>query len=556
MLMLLGAVAELATLGSVMPFLAAVADPSSALSSRWTAFISNLLGLQNLGQIILPATILFVSAVLIAGAIRLFLTWASLKFVFRISHDLSAGVYKTAIYQPYNYHGANNTSELIAGIDKVQVVTFGVLLPLMQAAIGSVITIFVIGALLAIDAGIVLVAAGAFASAYLAISFFTRSKLRSNSEIIARAQTNRVQAVQEGFGGIRDVLLDHAEPIYFGKFATADLALRNARTTNLFIGSSPRYVVETFSIVLVAALAFWLGQKPGGLTAALPVLGALAFGAQKILPAANNIYNGWAQIKGNQQLLLDVLNLMELPVSESKKNEANILPVAFNREIELADVSFGYGDGKDLVVDRVSLTISKGSRIAFVGKTGSGKSTIVDIIMGLLEPTSGSINIDVEQLSRKNIKSWQKNLAHVAQDVFLIDASIAENIAFGVPFDQIDEQLVHKAAAKAALSSFVENMRNGYDTVVGERGIRLSGGQKQRIGLARAFYKQADVLILDEATSALDHQTEHEVIDAIEKLDRNTTILTVAHRLSPLSRYDQIFRVEDGKVFVVDQDEL
>jgi len=552
--MLVGAFAELATIGSVMPFLAVISDPERAASYQLIQHMSGIFGWTDPDQIVLPMTVLFGSIMLIVGAIRLLLLWVSQKFVFRVGHDLSAGVYRAALYQPFSYHVATNSSELIAGINKVQRVTMRTLLPLMQVMTGAVVALFLLGALLAINIKIVLLAAGGFAAIYLAISFVAQARLRSNSEIIAEAQTDRVQAVQEGLGGIRDVLLDNAQPVYLKKFTTVDLAFRDARLMNNIIGSSPRYVIETFSIILIAVLALVLSREPGGLIAALPLLGALALGAQRILPAVHNIYNGWAQIKGNQQQLFDVLDLMELPVDPPIDEKSVVIPLAFDSTIALVGISFGYGDEDDLILDDVNFVIKKGSRVGLIGKTGSGKSTIADLVMGLLEPTSGTIEIDGKALNRENILDWQARVAHVAQNIYLTDASLAENIAFAVPRSRIDWELVRRAAEQAAISGFIDNLPQGYDTIVGERGIRLSGGQKQRVGIARAMYKQADVLIFDEATSALDHETEVDIMDAIQMLGLDKTILIVAHRPSTIAICDTVFQVEGGKAKLVNPD--
>ena len=224
-------------------------------------------------------------------------------------------------------------------------------------------------------------------------------------------------------------------------------------------------------------------------------------------------------------------------------------PITFAKEIVLDNISFSYSADAQPILQDLSLTIPKGSRIGFIGETGSGKSTLLDIIMGLLQPTSGALKIDGDRIDSSNLRAWQKHVAHVPQSIFLADGTIAENIAFGLPLDQIDEVRVRQAAEQAQIHDIIEKLPNGYQTIVGERGVRLSGGQRQRLGIARAIYKQADVIIFDEATSALDNETEKAVMEAIDQLSNELTILVIAHRLSTLKNCTQIIKLPDGQIF-------
>lgn len=545
-LMLVGAFAELVTLGAVLPFLALIADPGKAASYPILQHFFVVLGWTSPEQILTPVTALFAAVALGAAAVRLLLTWVSQRFVFRLGHDLGLEVYRRTLYQPYSYHVAKNTSELIAATNKVQSVISSIMLPLMQAVAGAVISLFILTALVVIDAGTAFMAALGFGAMYVAVTFATRRRLRENSKIIARAQSSRVQTVQEGLGGIRDVLIDQAQPVYLAKFARIDSEFRDAQALNGFIGSAPRFMIEAFGMVLIAVLALVLSRQPGGLMTALPVLGALALGAQRLLPLLQLIYNGWTEIAGSRHMLFDVLEILELPV-EASPSEA-VKPLPFCREISLNAVSFRYGAGQADVLKKVTLQIEKGARIGFIGQTGSGKSTTMDLVLGLLQPTGGEIRVDGQLLTPQTVKSWQAQIAHVPQAIYLADTTIAENIAFGVAPDVIDISRVIEAAGKARLHDFIKSLPNGYRTAVGERGVRLSGGQRQRIGIARALYKQASVLVFDEATSALDTETEAAVMEAIQALSHDLTILMIAHRLSTVKMCDNIFKLDAGRV--------
>ena len=357
-----------------------------------------------------------------------------------------------------------------------------------------------------------------------------------------------MKALQEGFGGIRDVLIDQSQPVHVARFARLDNKMRGAHSSNALIGALPRFVIEAMGMVMIAMLALILYSEEGGLSTALPVLGALALGAQRLLPLLQQIYAGWAQLKGSGAIFADALDLLKLPLPAEVKSRRLIAPMPFNRDISLRDLSFRYSPDGPMVLRNIDITIPKGARIGFIGKTGSGKSTLIDLVMGLLEPSSGAVLIDDQPLGGRNVPSWQVQIAHVPQHIFLSDGTIIENIAFGLEMKEIDEEQVREAARKADIASFIEEQPEGYNTIVGERGVRLSGGQRQRIGIARALYKRSTVLILDEATSALDDATEASVMEAIDRLGRELTVLMIAHRVTTLRSCDVIYRIDRGSI--------
>jgi ATP-binding cassette subfamily B protein len=293
-----------------------------------------------------------------------------------------------------------------------------------------------------------------------------------------------------------------------------------------------------------------MSQKEGGIATAIPVLGALALGAQRLLPALQQAYASFSAIIGVEASLKDVLALLDQPLPEYL-NQLFPAPILFEKEIKLTNLSFSYTKDSPLVLENINLSILKGERIGFIGVTGSGKSTLIDIIMGLLSPTNGKLTIDQKILSRENQRSWQVRIAHVPQNIYLSDSTIEENIAFGIPVNEINHQRVKEAAKQAQIADMIDSSENGYQTLVGERGVRLSGGQRQRISIARALYKKADVLIFDEATSSLDTETEEVVMSAIDKLGENLTILIIAHRLTTLKGCDRIVKLDkDNKIHI------
>ena len=298
-------------------------------------------------------------------------------------------------------------------------------------------------------------------------------------------------------------------------------------------------------MVLAAVLAYSFSRQASSVAAALPALGAMGLGAQRLLPLLQQLYGNWAVVAGSQGALADVVDLLDQPLPHDA-HELGPDPLPFEKAIVFDNVRFRYSSAGPWVLDGIDLVIPKGSRVGFVGRTGSGKSTALDLLMSLLEPTQGDILVDGQSIRSELRRAWQRTIAHVPQSIYLADTTVTENIAFGVAKEQIDLNRVRQAAIQAQMVDFIEKRPEGYDTLVGERGISLSGGQRQRIAIARALYRQATVLIFDEATSALDGTTETALMSAIAKLDRDLTILIVAHRLTTLRHCDTIVQLEGG----------
>jgi ABC-type multidrug transport system fused ATPase/permease subunit len=547
-LMFIAALAEVVSLGSVLPFIGILAAPEMVWKHRVLAEAARSAGIFDPGGLVLPLTIIFVVAALFAGAIRILLLWVSTRFTFAAGADLSMQVYRRTLYQPYSVHLARSSSEVISGIaNKVGGTVLGVLLPALTLLSSVVLLLALMATLIAINPAVALIATVGFGGGYALITWASHRRLRQNSRRIAGDQTQLVKALQEGLGGIRDVLLDGTQPVYCEIYGRADQSLRRALGDNVFIAQSPRFVIEALGMVLIAALAYGLSRQPGGVAAALPVLAALAVGAQRLLPALQQGFSAWAAIAGSHAYLTDTVELLDQPLPP-ELSEPPPEPLPFRESIRFDSVRFRYNTDGPWVLDGFDLTIRKGDRVGFVGSTGSGKSTTLDLLMGLLMPCGGRLLVDEEPISGARVRAWQRSIAHVPQSIYLSDSTLAENIAFGVSREKIDLERVRNAARQAQIADFIESRRDGYDALVGERGVRLSGGQRQRIGIARALYKQASVLILDEATSALDNATERSVMDSIDSFDRDLTVLLIAHRLSTVKRCDSIVELTRGRV--------
>lgn len=545
-LMILCSISEIVSIGAVLPFLGALTAPNRVFEHSIAQPFIQVLGLTSSEQLLLPLTITFGLAALMASALRVLLLRSSIRLSFAVGTELSSEIYRRTLYQPYAVHIARNSSEVISGIStKVSEVIFYIIIPALNLISASVMLVVILIALLALIPGIALAAFGGFGLLYAAIIKMAGNKLKTDSQLIASESTNVIKSLQEGLGGIRDILIDGSQEVFCTNYRNADQNLRRAQGSNQFISYSPRFGMEALAMLLIATLAYVLSQQPNGIATAIPMLAAMALGMQRLLPALQQVYGSWTTIHGAQASLQDALALLEQPLPDLEEKH---VPLPFQQQIRLHQISFRYGPQAPWVLKNIELIIAKGSRVGFIGTTGSGKSTLLDIIMGLLQPTEGTIEIDGQPITAVNQRSWQAHIAHVPQAIFLADASIEDNIAFGIHKDQIDHERVRQAAQQAQIADIIETWPSQYQTNVGERGIQLSGGQRQRIGIARALYKRADVIIFDESTSALDNETELAVMQAIEALSQDITILIIAHRLSTLKNCTKIVEITNGIV--------
>ena len=548
LLMVFSALAEAATLGIVIPFVMVLVEPERVFQIGPVEWLAGLLNVDRAEDFVVPLALLFVFGILVAMAIRVTVLWAATRVSMAAGSDLDAEAYKRTLYQPYSTHTSRNASDVTSGvIHKIEAVVLNMLYP-AQIAFGATLTIgAVTAALVVIDPLTSTVAMVGFGGGYFVILRFFRGRLIRNSELIAQEQNRVVKAIQEGTGGIRDILIDGTQAVFLDQFRTADRSLRRAQGSNAIIAGTPRVAMECIAMLLVSGLAVVLSGRPGGVVGGLPVLGALALGGQRLLPLYQQFYTAATQVLGQRALLGVALEFLEQPLPATYGRPLPA-PLDFHTDLKCEHLRFRYSPEGPWVIDNLDLTIAKGSRVGLVGTTGCGKSTLLDLLMGLLVPSGGKILVDGKGLEGNHLAAWQQSIAHVPQHIFLADASLAENIAFGVTAENINMERVHDAARRAIIAEFAENEPMGYATVLGERGVRLSGGQRQRVGIARALYKQASVLVFDEATSALDNQTEQSVISGLADLDREITSIIVAHRLSTLKDCDVIVELSGGQV--------
>jgi ATP-binding cassette, subfamily B, bacterial PglK len=549
LVMFMSSISEIISLGAVIPFLSVLMSPDFIFEHKNAKFFIEIFNINSPDQLLLPITLIFIIAAFIAGFMRLFFLWASVKLAYFTGADFTVKVYKLTLYQPYSVHVSRNSSEVInVMVSKVNSTIQSTLMPTLTLISSSILLLFAISFLFILEPLVTIVTFLVFGIIYLIISIFSKKKLLTNGKRIALEHNKVVKLLQEGLGGIRDVIIDGNQELYANYYKKSDGPLRNAQAINLIIASSPKFIIESLGICLLASAAYFFAKDSQGIIEYIPIIGVLALSAQRLLPEIQKLFNSWASMNSAKASVIDTLNFLNQPVPEYLKNNTFISNLSFKREISFKNLSFRYHKDEPWVLKKINLSITKGSRVGFIGSTGGGKSTLIDIILCLLNPTEGSLVIDNTVINSLNFRNWQNQIAHVPQNIFLTDGTIIDNIAFGIQKEKVDIKLVKECAIKAQLSDSIESWSKKYHTIIGERGVRLSGGQRQRIGIARALYKRAKVFIFDEATNALDSKTENEVINSIYKLDSDLTIIMIAHRLSTLKGCSKIIKLDNGLI--------
>jgi ATP-binding cassette subfamily B protein len=534
-------------LGMLMPFLGAISNPDRIYEINILRPLYNIFAISDSKQVPLFLLLVFVIFSIASAFFRILLLNLNAKFSFLVGADLSMRVYSRVLFQPYKIHIERNSSEVLDVIAiKVNDVIYGILTPVLNLLSSFVILIIIVIGLLIISPYVTLAILISISALYFFLIIFTRQQLIVSSKVISYQSNRVIKLLQEGLGGIRDILLDGNQQFYLNAYHDADLALRRAQAHALIVGQSPKLYMETLGLLVMCIVGYTLSQQNEDLSYAIPLLGTIALGMQRLLPLAQQAYNSFTNILSTKETLGDVIGLLNQSNSGEEMFYENVRPINFTDSIALKNIFYKYSEGLKWVLQDLNLEIKKGSIIGIIGVTGSGKSTLIDVLMGLLEPQKGCIEIDGTKIDSKNIRSWQGQIGHVPQFIYLADISIAENIAFGIPAQKIDFERVKEAATMAKLHDFIESLPLKYQSPMGERGVRLSGGQRQRIGIARALYKNSGILLLDEATSALDDETEKQVMDCISDLAKVMTILIITHRLSTLKACSSIYRINQG----------
>jgi ATP-binding cassette subfamily B protein len=539
--MILSSLAEVVSLGLALPFLSVVTNPENLYTSEYIKPFVDLFNIQDPSGLLLPISLIFILAIILSSVVRASVLFFSGRLSASIGSDIGLQMFSNAINQEYIIHTRQNSSRVVTGVlNKVDVVVGGIISPILTIVSSVLVVIGITSALFYADPKVALFLFLFFSFIFFIIFKSTKGILKRNSFIISNKYTQLVKILNESLGGIRDILLDRSQDLYCAQYKKIDVPMRASSVNNKFISGSPRFLVEMLGMIFIILIALYLVMLDNSTQDVVPLLGVIVLGAQKLLPVLQQIYHSISAINGNIGSFEDALFLIEEKI---KKVEVCNKSIILSKNIKLINVSFKYSDEHKNVLNNININIEKGSCVGFIGETGSGKSTLVDIIMSLLSPSSGILSIDGVTIDESNRSNWQRNIAHVPQHVYLFDSSIKENIAFSVHSEDIDNELLNKVVKLCKLDSLVELLPDGLDAKVGEMGVRLSGGQRQRIGIARALYKRKQVIVLDEATSALDGKTEEFIMNSIRTLQVDSTVVMIAHRMSTLRNCDKILEV-------------
>ena len=547
---LISGITEMLSIASILPFLEIMSNPTTQLNNNFINLVFEILEIKNQEIIVIIITISFILIVLFSTIIRLFTLWFNAFLTARIGNDISTDSYRKILYQSYFYHIDNNTSNIISTITTQidhTVASVGLALKFLT---NSIIVFCIAIGLIIIDWQLAIVSGSLVLLPYILIGWITKKIILKNSSFINKALKKQMRSIQESLGLIKEVLIDNNQKHYTENYLSNDKKMRIKQSENLFLSNFPRFAMEGFGIIGLALVASIVSLTRNNTTNLIPYLGTLTIGAQRIVPILQQIYSGLARFRGYSASIYSVINILNLPIDKVLIQEKK-RPLPFKKSFTLENIYFYFSKEKSILKD-INLRVNKGEKIGIIGTTGSGKSTLLNIILGLLNPNKGKLKIDeLDIFDKRNkyfINSWRQKISHVPQKIYLTDGTIAENIALGQKKEDIDLEKVKKVAKIAQAMEFIKSRREGLFSIVGEKGIKLSVGQCQRIGVARALYKGSSVLILDEATSALDINTERLLMESLQGLQEDITLIIVAHRLSTLSFCDRIIELKNGSI--------
>lgn len=524
---------------SIMPFLAVLSNPAIVESNYSLKLIYDFTGATSKQNFIIYLGFLSLGIVIFSTIFKIVTQYAVNRFASLQRHYFATRLLKIYLQQNYEFFIQRNSSTLTKNIlSEVDQLIWTMILPALTLMSYSVVLLAMIGILLLYDPLMAIITACVLGLFYSGIYLLVRKKLTQIGQEFTQVNKERYQTCQEALAGIKDVMINNAKQGYIDQFEQSSRVFARHIATRDTLGQVPLSIIETVGYGCLISLAMLLMVSGKEVSHILPVLGLYGFAAYRMLPAAQNIYRSISQIKFSERVLAVLKPEFALEKDQFKNN---VQPLAFENSINLRNISFYYPNKQEYpILNNYSLEIKKNSSIGIVGKSGSGKSTLMDIMLGLLQPQQGQIFIDGVELTEQNIMSWRDLVGYVPQSIYLADKTIAENIAFGIPRTTVDLEQVKYVSRLAQIDDFIQSQLAGYHTLVGERGVMLSGGQRQRIGIARALYKNPQVLFMDEATSALDAETEQAVNEAIQSLNGTITIVIIAHRESAIAECDKI----------------
>lgn len=552
---IIAALTAVGMIASVAPFLSVLANPGLIQDTPILVWAFDVGGFESTREFLVALGLFCLAFILFGSAMQVFRAWIVKEFTMMRAHTLSMRLLREYQSRRYEFFLGRNSSELATRVlSETQNFVSMFLYPLAELVSASVLVIFVISLLFWLAPLVTLIALSLFGAAYLTTFLLSKKKVVELGDVRAAANASRYRTVQEALQGIKDIKLSGRELSYLDRYEAPSFQMSRSIVLVGLISELPQHVMQALAFAgLIVLSLLLLPEASGGsseaLAAVLPTLGVFAFAGQRLIPELSKIYRGVAQMQYGDWVVETLHSEMFDAASPSETSLDRVAPLGFKSTLQLDCVSFEYRDADRTAISDISIAIQTGERIGVVGGSGAGKSTLANVILGLLSPTAGKMVVDGISIADHNRRAWQASVGYVPQDFFLADGSVAENIAFGLPKQEIEMARVKEAARTAQIDTFVcEELAHGYETVIGERGARLSGGQKQRLGIARALYRRADLLVFDEATSALDNLTEKEVMAAIDDLPTDKTVFIIAHRLTTIRNCNRILVMDKGRI--------
>lgn len=549
------ALLEMIGVASVLPLVMVLSNPEVIETNIYINMVYSLLGFESTERFMFFLGVAMLIALLSAITFKALVTYLMQRFIHMRGYALSRYLVESYLRQSYDYflnrHSADLGKSILAEAHQV---VKGALQPLMMLLAGSAVSLAIVVLLFIVNPHLAAAITLGIVVGYGGIFLLSRRVLNRLGQRRVKANRERFEAVQECFGGIKEVKVTGLEGPYLKRFEGPAKTFARTQATAVLFKEIPKHAMQGIAYIGAFSVVLILMQQPGGMQDAAPTLAAFILGAQRLLPALGQLYKNLSLMRFTDAALDNLyadIERLRADQTLSKKSLKKQLtkPMGLKRKIELEDLCYSYPGSEKNALRHISLTIPARSTVGLVGSTGSGKTTTVDIVLGLLNPVSGSLKVDEVTIGPGNVREWQRSIGYVSQQIYLADDTIQGNIAFGVEIEEVDQEKVERAARIANLHEFVVNdMPMGYQSRVGERGVRLSGGQRQRIGIARALYRDPDILVLDEATSALDNVTEQAVMEAVYNLGHDKTIILIAHRLSTVRSCDKIFLLDKGEL--------
>ena len=541
---------EVVGVASILPFMQLIAEPTAIEKSSWLKAIYDIFQFDGHRQMLIYFGVAIIAFIAITNIFSVFTVWLQYKYSWDLAHNLGLRLLRTFIDKPYSYFLQKNASELQTFIiSEVGSLTGGVIIPLIEIFSRVFVSLIIFGLLLVVDAKIALIMAGGLGGGYVLIYLSQAGFLKRIGHYRLEMNMLRYKSINELLNGIKTLMVYNEKPLFFRRFEYASKEFCSVQPRYNLLLAAPRYALEFLAFGSILAITLYLFFNSGNIQGALPRLSLYAVAGYRLLPALQKAFAAFAKLRHNYPVfdrLYDDL-IRSLSFDEHFVVDKNRL--LFENSIDISQLDYVYEGTTTAVIKNLNISIKKGQKIAFIGSTGSGKTTLVDILVGLLQPVKGTLTVDNTIVEGDRITSWQNNIAYVPQEVFLFDDTILRNIVFGKKEEEIDHHRLKKVTQMADIYSFIKNeLPDGFETEIGERGVRLSGGQRQRLGLARALYAQPSVLVLDEATSALDSITEKGIIESLNLLPKDLTTIIIAHRLSTVRHVDCIYVLKHGKI--------